>query len=114
MNHLFSSFHERKESDFAPTHPIIGIAEPGDRAPHKAFLLLSIIDGNESGWITGPHVELSRNMVDAFLLLECRHGEGPDYHHRSPILSHAKRVFLDAGFISQTKIFSPIRLLLVP
>ncbi len=37
-----------------------------DRAPHKAFLLLSIIDGIESGWITGPHVELSRDLVDAF------------------------------------------------
>ena len=33
------------------------------RAPHKPFLLLSILDGIETGWITGPQIELSRDLV---------------------------------------------------
>ena len=36
------------------------------RAPHKPFLLLSILDGIEAGWITGPHIELSGDLVDTF------------------------------------------------
>ncbi len=36
------------------------------RAPHKPFLLLSVLDGIESGWISGPHIELSNDLVDTF------------------------------------------------
>lgn len=37
-----------------------------NRAPHKPFLLLSIIDGIEQGWITGNQIELSSKLTDTF------------------------------------------------
>jgi len=36
------------------------------RAPHKPFLLLSILDGIESGWIKSPSIKLSRDLKDTF------------------------------------------------
>lgn len=36
------------------------------RAPHKSFLLLSILDGIEAGWITDSHIEMDQNLIDAF------------------------------------------------
>ena len=38
----------------------------GGQAPHKPFLLLSILDGIEQGWITDNRIELSQNLVDTF------------------------------------------------
>ncbi|WP_372638421.1 HNH endonuclease [Fodinibius sp.] len=35
-------------------------------APHKPFLLLSIIDGIESGWITDSKITLSQDLVETF------------------------------------------------
>jgi putative restriction endonuclease len=37
------------------------------RAPHKPFLLLSILDGIESGWITNHQIELSSDLTDTFI-----------------------------------------------
>lgn len=36
------------------------------RAPHKPFLLLSIMDGIEQGWITNNQIELSQSLVETF------------------------------------------------
>jgi putative restriction endonuclease len=36
------------------------------QAPHKPFLLLSILDGIEQGWIIDNRIELSQNLVDTF------------------------------------------------
>lgn len=36
------------------------------RAPHKPFLLLSVMDGIEGGWITTPRIELTRDLTDTF------------------------------------------------
>ncbi|PWN05449.1 HNH endonuclease [Rhodohalobacter mucosus] len=38
------------------------------RAPHKPFLLLSILDGIDQGWITDNRIELSRELIDTFFL----------------------------------------------
>lgn len=38
------------------------------QAPHKAFLLLSVIDGIEQGWITNNRVELSQRLIDTFFV----------------------------------------------
>lgn len=38
----------------------------GQRAPHKAILLLTIIDLVEKGIITSSHIELSEELVDGF------------------------------------------------
>lgn len=35
-------------------------------APHKPFLLLSIIDGIEIGWIKSPNITLSQDLIDTF------------------------------------------------
>lgn len=35
-------------------------------APHKPFLLLSIIDGIESGWITDSKITLSQDLIETF------------------------------------------------
>lgn len=44
----------------------------GDRtrgqAPHKPFLLLSILDGIDQGWITTNRIELSQNLIDTFFI----------------------------------------------
>lgn len=37
-----------------------------EQAPHKPFLLLSILDGIEQGWITDNRVELSQDLIDTF------------------------------------------------
>ena len=36
------------------------------QAPHKPFLLLSILDGIEQGWITDNRVEISQELIDTF------------------------------------------------
>ena len=36
------------------------------RAPHKPFLLLSILDGIEAGWIKGAHIKLDHDLTDTF------------------------------------------------
>jgi len=36
------------------------------QAPHKPFLLLSVMDGVEQGWISTNQVELSQNLVNTF------------------------------------------------
>ena len=38
----------------------------GQKAPHKAILLLTIIDLVEKGIITSSHIELSEELVDGF------------------------------------------------
>lgn len=38
----------------------------GQKAPHKAILLLAIIEFVEKGIITSPHIELSEELVDCF------------------------------------------------
>lgn len=38
----------------------------GQKAPHKAILLLTIIDLVEKGIITSPHIELSEELVECF------------------------------------------------
>lgn len=35
-------------------------------APHKPFLLLSIIDGIQTGWIKGPELTLSEDLIETF------------------------------------------------
>ncbi|MEX2640410.1 MAG: HNH endonuclease [Balneolales bacterium] len=35
-------------------------------APHKPFLLLSILDGLDQGWITGNKIELSQELIETF------------------------------------------------
>ncbi|MDX1638303.1 MAG: HNH endonuclease [Balneolaceae bacterium] len=40
--------------------------ETKGRAPHKPFLLLSVLDGVESGWIAGPQIELGPDLTDTF------------------------------------------------
>jgi putative restriction endonuclease len=35
-------------------------------APHKPFLLLSIIDGIEIGWITNPRIQLIQDLIETF------------------------------------------------
>lgn len=37
-----------------------------DSAPHKPFLLLSIIDGIEIGWINSPEITLSQDLIETF------------------------------------------------
>jgi putative restriction endonuclease len=37
-----------------------------NQAPHKPFLLLSVIDGIEQGWITDNEIELSPELSEAF------------------------------------------------
>jgi len=39
-----------------------------NQAPHKPFLLLSILDGIEQGWITSNEVELSQKLIDTFFV----------------------------------------------
>lgn len=36
------------------------------RAPHKPFLLLSILDGIEQGWISDNYIDLSQNLIETF------------------------------------------------
>lgn len=36
------------------------------RAPHKPFLLLSILDGVEQGWISSNKIELSQQLIETF------------------------------------------------
>ena len=38
----------------------------GQKAPHKAILLLTIIDLVEKGIITSSHIELSEELVESF------------------------------------------------
>lgn len=40
--------------------------EARGRAPHKPFLLLSMMDGIEQGWITNNNIELSQSLVETF------------------------------------------------
>lgn len=35
-------------------------------APHKPFLLLSVMDGIEIGWISQPHVSLTQDLIETF------------------------------------------------
>lgn len=35
-------------------------------APHKPLLLLSLMDGIEQGWISGPQISLSQDLVETF------------------------------------------------
>ncbi|MEX0719087.1 MAG: HNH endonuclease [Balneolaceae bacterium] len=37
-----------------------------NRAPHKPFLLLSILDGVEQGWVKTNNIELSQDLKDTF------------------------------------------------
>ncbi|NGP89192.1 HNH endonuclease [Fodinibius halophilus] len=36
------------------------------RAPHKPFLLLSILDGIEIGWIDDPRITLTQDLIETF------------------------------------------------
>lgn len=40
--------------------------ETKGRAPHKPFLLLSVMDGIEQGWIEDNNIELSQSLVETF------------------------------------------------
>lgn len=40
--------------------------ETKGRAPHKPFLLLSVLDGIEQGWITDNQIDLSQSLVETF------------------------------------------------
>ena len=51
----------------------------GHKAPHKAMLLLSIIDLVEEGTIASPRIYLSDELIDRFNKV---------WHHKT-ILSHA-------------------------
>ena len=42
--------------------------EVTNQAPHKPFLLLSIIDGIEQGWISINKIELSQDLIDTFFV----------------------------------------------
>jgi|AntRauTorckE6833_2_1112554.scaffolds.fasta_scaffold24430_3 putative restriction endonuclease len=35
-------------------------------APHKPFMLLSIIDGIETGWIKRPQIALNQDLIETF------------------------------------------------
>lgn len=40
--------------------------ETRGRAPHKPFLLLSVMDGIEQGWIIDNRIELSQSLIETF------------------------------------------------
>jgi putative restriction endonuclease len=39
-----------------------------NQAPHKPFLLLSILDGVKQGWITSNKIELNQKLIDTFFI----------------------------------------------
>lgn len=42
--------------------------EVTNQAPHKPFLLLSVIDGIEQGWISSNNINLSQDLIDTFFV----------------------------------------------
>lgn len=39
-----------------------------NQAPHKPFLLLSVLDGVEQGWINSNKIELNQKLIDTFFV----------------------------------------------
>ena len=65
MNQLSSNIKPLADLN-AQKNPGYWGEETNGQAPHKPFLLLSVLDGIELGWITSNQVELSRELIDTF------------------------------------------------
>lgn len=60
----------------------LSTAKHGDKvAPHKPLLLLSLIDLIETGVITSPQVELSKELQDAFQRNANLYTKGIEHYH---------------------------------
>lgn len=62
LNHSIIDALKSLRSDTSHNWP----EDTNGRAPHKPFLLLSVMDGVEQGWITKNQIELRQSLIETF------------------------------------------------
>ncbi|MEX0608147.1 MAG: HNH endonuclease [Balneolaceae bacterium] len=66
MKNSFDAIREQLGNLNSDKNPRFWDDRTKGRAPHKPFLLLSILDGVEQGWITTNRIRLNQDLIDSF------------------------------------------------